>query len=435
MTQLEGEVFCEYDMELADLSTNQASPIEASVRFFLTAPLFGILAGFLILFSDTVTLMSRFSVDSIIVTHALAIGFIGFVMLGAMIQILPTLAGAKLPKVQTVSKYSHILLVIGTLAMLSGLSLDSSPLVIVAFIGLGVGFLSMLMSIAIALFDIENFTATLKGISISVVFGFFIVFMGLFLLYSYISKDISTAHIIVANIHSVWAIFGFCGILIIGVAFHVLPMFYVAPKFKPFCKKRVIWLISIGLVIWLFLSTFHEEYSLFGKSWIALFFWAFATAVWLKLGRRKRPMSDVTVWYWRAASIYLTLGAFLWIFDEYFKHEYIVMVGILIGGFILSIVIGMLYKIVPFLVWTNLNAKGYTNTLAINEMINKNVAKVQFLFLMVSFIGFIFAFYMPHLLALSAVSFIISMVLLEYNVISPVMIYIKTLKSKPVVKE
>ena len=33
-------------MELAGLSTDQAPPIAAPVRFFLTAPLFGILAGF-----------------------------------------------------------------------------------------------------------------------------------------------------------------------------------------------------------------------------------------------------------------------------------------------------------------------------------------------------------------------------------------------------
>jgi len=418
-------------MELAGLSTDQAPPIEAPLRFFLTAPLFGILAGFLIFFSDVATLMSRFSVDSIVVAHALTIGFIGFIMLGAMTQMLPVLAGAKLPKVQAVSKYAYILLVIGTSAMLSGLSLENSTLTIVAFIGLGLGFLSMLVSIAISLIGVENFTATVKGISTSVVFGFFIVLMGLYLLYSYITKDISSAHVIVANIHSVWAIFGFCGALIIGVAFQVLPMFYVSPKFKSFCKRRVIWLISTGLVIWLFLSIYYEEYSLFAKFWVALFFLAFATTVWKKLSQRKRPISDVTVWYWRAGSIYLALGAFLWIFDEYFKHEYIVMVGILIGGFILSIVIGMLYKIVPFLIWFHLNAKGYMSIPTINEMINKNVARVQFVLLMASLIGFIFAFYMPYFLELSAVSFIISMVLLQYNVVSPVIIYIKTMKTKP----
>lgn len=419
-------------MDINEVSIDQVPPISAPVRFFLTAPLFGILAGFLILFSDTSTLKSRYAIDSIVITHSMAIGFFGFIMLGAMIQMLPVLTGVKIAKVDSVSRYSHALLSIGTIAMLIGIYVDSSLFNIIAFFSLGSGFLIMLISIALSLRGVTNITATVRGIVTSLGFAFAIVVMGLFLLYSYITNDITTAHMTIANIHSVWAIFGFCGILIIGVAFQVLPMFYVAPKFKPFCKKRVIWLIYTGLLAWMFLSIFYEEYALYAKLWIATFFWAFATAIWVKMNARRRPVSDVTVWYWRNASVFLTLGAFLWIFDEYFKHEYIVMVGILIGGgFILSIMIGMLYKIVPSLVWIHLNAKGYINIPAVNEMIDIKLAKLQFVFLVLALIGFLYAFYFSRLLQPSAISFIISMILLEYNIILPILIYKKKLKTKP----
>jgi hypothetical protein len=176
----------------------------------------------------------------------------------------------------------------------------------------------------------------------------------------------------------------------------------------------------------------YEEYTLYAKLWIATFFWAFATTVWLKFNKRKRPVSDVTVWYWRAASIFLTLGAFLWIFDEFFKHEYIVMVSILIGGgFTLSIMIGMLYKVVPFLVWFHLNGMGYMKIPTIKEMIDKDLARIQFVLLILSIIGFIFALYMPKLLVPSASFFIISMLILEYNILAPVLVYKKTIKTKP----
>jgi len=419
-------------LDFNGLSIDQAPPISALSRFFLTAPLFGILAGFLIFFSDSATLMNRYSTDSIVITHAITIGFLAFIMLGAMTQMLPVLAGAKMPKVELVTKYSYMLLMIGSISMLIGLSLSNTVFNIIAFIGLGSGFLMILTATAISLRSVVNFNATVKAIATSVVFAFFVVLMGLYLLYSYIINDITSSHIIVANIHSVWAIFGFAVILIIGVAFQVLPMFYVAPKFKQFCKRRVVWLISIGLVLWLFLSAFYEEYTLIAKFWIAIFIWAFATTVWLKLSRRRRPVSDVTVWYWRSASIFLTLGSFLWIFDEYFKHEYIVMVAILIGGgFILSIMIGMIYKIIPFLVWFHLNAKGYMSIPTMNEMINKNLGKLQFILFIFSLIGFIFAFYIPQLLQISAISFIISMIVLEYNIIAPMLIYRKILKTKP----
>jgi hypothetical protein len=362
----------------------------------------------------------------------MTIGFLSFIMLGAMTQMLPVLAGAKMPNVRFVTKYSYLMLLVGTLSMLLGLSLGNQIFEIIAFVGLGGGFLMILVATALSLKTVSNFNATVKGISVSMAFAFAIVLMGLYLIYGYIVNDITATHLVVANVHSVWAIFGFGVILIIGVAFQVLPMFYVAPKFKKFCKRRVVWLISIGLFLWLFLSFFYEQYAIIAKFWIALFIWAFATTVWLKLSRRRRPVSDVTVWYWRSASVFLTLGSFLWIFDEYFKHEYIVMVAILIGGgFILSIMIGMMYKIIPFLVWFHLNGMGYMSIPTMNEMINKNLSRVQFVLFLLSLIGFIFSFYMGEVLKISALSFIISMIVLEYNMIAPMLIYRKIIKTKP----
>ena len=419
-------------MNFTGLSTDQAPPISAPLRFFLTAPIFGIVAGVLLFFSDVDLLVSRYSVETIVITHIMTIGFFSFVMFGALTQMLPVLAGAKIAKIKFIARHSHELLVLGLVMMILGLYQSSQIYEIVAFVSLGSGFLMMIISILIAIKNVENITATVKGMAVSISFAFIVVLMGLFLLFSYIKGETTQLHYAIANIHSVMAIFGFAGILIIGVAFQVLPMFYVAPKFKSFCKKYVILLISAGLFIWLGLNLFYEEYSLFGKLWIALFYWAFATTVWIKFNRRKRPVSDITVWYWRAASIFLTLGSFLWIFDEFFKHEYIVMVAILIGGgFILSILVGMLYKIVPFLVWFHLNAMGYMSIPTINEMINKKIAKVQFSFLMLSIVGFVFSFYMPYLLEISAVSFVVSMALLEYNILAPVLIYLKTKKTKP----
>ncbi len=419
-------------MELQGLSTDQAPPLSVPIRFFTTAPLFGIIAGFIIFFTDSSILMNRYSVESIVITHLLTIGFLGFIMLGSLTQMLPVLAGAKIPKPQSISMTSYTLLIVGSLSMVFGLLNDNDTLTTIAFLGLGSGFLLILTSIMLGIKTVKHFNATVKGMAISVGFAFSIVVMGMYMLYGYMSNDISSAHFIIANIHSVWAIFGFAGILIISVSFQVLPMFYVAPKFKPFCKNRVVYIISTGLMLWLFFNIYFDEYAFLAKIWLALFFLAFATTVWIKFNKRKRPVSDVTVWYWRSASVFLMLGVFLWITDEYFKHEYIVMVAILIGGgFILSVMIGMLYKIIPFLVWFHLNAMGYMSIPTTVEMIDKKLSKIQFLLFLVSLIGFIFSFYYSEFLKPSALFFIISMIILEYNIIQPIWFYIQKKKTKP----
>ncbi|MBA1433483.1 MAG: hypothetical protein FAF04_07815 [Epsilonproteobacteria bacterium] len=419
-------------MDFNGLSIDQAPPISAPLRFFLTAPLFGIFAGIMLLLSDSASLMSRYSLDAIVVTHLITIGFFGFIMLGSLTQMLPVLASAKIPKVTQMTFVSYLFLLLGLVLMVMGLERSNATALSVASFFLGGGFLVLVLSLFYAVMKVEHLTASIKAMRVSLFFAFVIVLMGVFLLYGYAKGDITQLHVVVANVHSVWAIFGFAGILIIGVAFQVLPMFYVAPRFKQFCKKRIVWIISFGLLMWFVLNSYAPAYALYAKIWIATFFWAFATAVWVKFNKRKRPISDVTVWYWRAASIFLTLGSFLWIFDEFFKYEYIVMVGILIGGgFILSIMLGMLYKIVPFLVWFHLNVMGYMTIPTMNEMINKTAAKVQFVLFILALVGFVFSFYMPEVLVPSSLAFILSMAILEYNIFAPVWIYIQTKKKKP----
>ena len=418
-------------MDLNGLSADQAPEISAPLRFFLTAPLFAILAGVLILFSDTATLWSRYSMDSIVITHAITIGFLGFVMLGALTQMLPVLAGVSIPRVATIAKISHISLVFGTLFMIFGLLNGVKPLIFSASLLLGFGFLIMIVSMLMALRKVINVTASVRAIITSLIFAFIIVVLGMYLLSTYGTENFSSLHMLFANIHSVWAIFGFAGILIIGVSFHILPMFYVAPRFKQFCKKKVVWLITIGLILWLVLNAL-DFYPVLAKVWIANFFWAFVTTVWIKLNKRRRPISDVTVLYWRTATIFMTLGTFSWAINEFYYDEYVSMVSILIGGgFILSIMIGMLYKIVPFLVWFHLNSKGYMNIPTMNEMINKKLAKLQFLLYIFSLAGFMFAYYLPMTLPLFASIFILSMLILQYNIISPVLIYMRVIKTKP----
>jgi len=418
-------------LDLNGLSADQAPPISAPFRFFLTAPLFGILAGMLILLSDASILSSRFTLESIAITHAMTIGFLGFVMLGALSQMLPVLAGVKVTNIAKIAKYSHISLVLGTVFMIIGLLKSSSFFSITSSFLLGAGFLTMIISMLKGLTKVVHITASVRSIVLSLIFAFFIVIMGVYLLYSHGVNEFSSLHVVISNVHSVWAVFGFGGLLIIGVSFHILPMFYVAPRFKQFCKKKVVWLISFGLLLWLALNLYFDSYSYIAKIWIAVFFWAFATTVWKKLNERSRPITDVTIWYWRSSAIFMTLGAFAWVFDDLYEGEYIVVVSILIGGFILSIMSGMLYKIIPFLVWFHLNSTGYMSIPTMSEMINKNLAKTQFVLFVSSLYGFVLSYFIPDLLPIFATTFIASMVILEYNIISPVLIYARIIKTKP----
>ena len=71
------------------LSFNKAPPFAAPLRFFLTAPLFAMTAGLLLLVLGPDMFASRWMPGLLAATHLITVGFMLQVMLGALIQILP----------------------------------------------------------------------------------------------------------------------------------------------------------------------------------------------------------------------------------------------------------------------------------------------------------------------------------------------------------
>ena len=181
-------------MNFNGLSMDQAPPISAPLRFFLTAPLFGVIAGILMLLSDTQTLTNRYSMDAIIITHSITIGIFAFVMFGALTQMLPVLTGTRILKVKFVTTASYFLLVIGLLSMIIGLKFTINSLTTLSYISLGGGFFIMILSIANALRSVQNFTATVKGMAAGLLFAFFVTILGVMMLFEYAWGNVGERH-------------------------------------------------------------------------------------------------------------------------------------------------------------------------------------------------------------------------------------------------
>ena len=84
-------------MRPAGLALERAPPIAVPFRFFLTAPLFLFAAGGGAVWSGPEALTWRGSPAALAATHFVTLGFMTMVMAGAMLQMLPVLAGAPVP--------------------------------------------------------------------------------------------------------------------------------------------------------------------------------------------------------------------------------------------------------------------------------------------------------------------------------------------------
>jgi hypothetical protein len=161
--------------------------------------------------------------------------------------------------------------------------------------------------------------------------------------------------------------------LVIGVSFQVIPMFQATAVYPRALTLGLPPALALLLAAW----------SGAGAPWleplIAVLLALFAGFTLFRLARRKRS-PDVTTWYW-LASLAGLLGCLLaWTLMDSEDARRPLVVGILfIAGFAASAVNGMLYKIVPFLLWYHLGLAGVPRRAVpgVNAWIAERAAKAQ----------------------------------------------------------
>ncbi len=419
-------------MNFTGLSLEQAPPLSAPVRFFVTALFFLMAAAVAMMSMESASVSTRYTTEAIALTHLFTLGVFAFIMLGALQQMLPVLAGVALPHALRIASVSHILLSIGVTALFFGLFFTITWLLVVALGALSLGFILIFGGIIGALIEVKHLNATVRAMGIAVIIGGAVVLMGMQLLGTHIVHNMTQDSYLLATVHSVWGIFGFAGILAVGVSFQILPMFYVTDAFSKYFSTYAIIGICAALLVWLLLNMEAAAYAMAARWSIALFFIVFGWNVLRKLKVRKRQISDVTVWYWQLSAYALMAGVVVWSVDAVIDYELSLLSALLIGGgFILSLMSGMLYKIIPFLVWFHLNAKGYMTIPTMREMIAEPMAEIQFVLHVLTLLLCIpFAFGVDTLQAAGAMLLGSSAILLV-NLLRALHIYRTTLQRAP----
>ena len=126
-------------MNPGGLSLDNIPPIRTPLRFFLAAPVFGVLAGILLIgYPELLT--NRWLPATFAFTHLLTIGVGAMVMLGALFQVLPVVSNRAVPGDQIIAPWVHRGLVAGTLTLAAGFLTSWSWLLGMAAFLLATGF-------------------------------------------------------------------------------------------------------------------------------------------------------------------------------------------------------------------------------------------------------------------------------------------------------
>jgi hypothetical protein len=350
------------------LSFDQAPPIRVPFRFFLSAPLFGVLAALLALWYGPSLLDSRWQASVLGLTHLMTLGFLGMAMVGAMLQMLPVVAGSPVAHPVGVARAVHLLLVPGVLLLVAGFILGEHWLMRLAMLLLGSGFTVFVAAVGRSLWRASAANPTVVGMRVAVAALAVTVTLGLTLASNYGWDWWLIQRIQLTNLHLTWGLLGWVGLLVAGVSFQVVPMFQLTPNYPKPVTRWLTRLLFALLLLWsatlLLPDEDLQELATLAVGLLAAVGFALYALVTLRLQRqRRRKQSDVTLLFWRFAMVCLLLALAMGVAGQLHpglergQADNWLLAFLFIAGFGVSVVNGMLYKIVPFLIWFHLQSR------------------------------------------------------------------------------
>jgi len=344
------------------LSLEQTPPLSVPLIYMLTAPFFAALAA-IIVFAYPESFGERWTPVMLTITHLITLGFITMVMVGALQQLFPVLVGVSLSYPVIFSRIVYAGLTIGVLTLCFGF-FTIQPI----FIGLGasilgISFLALLITLAMAVMKSDASSNVTIGMKLGLISFLLTISLGLYLAAAY-TTSIVDLHRFITTLHMQWAFLGWVGLLVFTVSYQVVPMFQVTPKYP---QKMVTWLAPTIFISLILVTTarfpiyFPIDIGMYAVSifeFVLFCGFTLYAIVTIRLQlQRRRKVADVTLEYWRFGLYCLLLAAFIWATSKMsiIDWQLDLILGVLvIIGFTMSLITGMLYKIIPFLVWLHL---------------------------------------------------------------------------------
>jgi len=350
-------------MNLTGLSLDNIPSIGTPLRFFLVAPAFGIFAG-LLLIGYPELLANRWLPATFAFTHLLTLGVGAMVMLGALFQVLPVVSNSAVPGDRIIAPWVHHGMVWGTLALTVGFLTSSAWLMGLAAVLLASGFGLFVSAFGTGLVRAHpagDTTVTLRLAALSLVATLVLGGMQLSL---HLWPEAGLYLPRQTELHAFVGGFGWVLLLVMGVSFQVIPMFHVAPAFPHWVCRQLTLVIFTANAVVLLAGEPVAAYALPLTLAAAMLYAAVALKV---LMARKRKLVDYTVRFWQLglsqlfAAALLALGL-IFVEGGAWRAPVELLLGLVFAlGFVLSVMLGMLQKIVPFLVYLHLQRMTLTN--------------------------------------------------------------------------
>jgi hypothetical protein len=372
----------------------------------------------------------RGSFPALAAIHLVTLGFMLQAMCGGLLQVAPVAAGANVWKTRAIASIAYLGLNAGVLAFVGGLVLEQMSSLRVAAVVLFGAMTPFALAVLYGLLRTPARGVTVPALRLAVVALAVTVVLGASLAATFAwGLPIPVASLAAA--HAGWAVFGWSLTLVAAVSYLSVPMFQITPAYP---AAFALWLpraIVAASLVWSLAALFPEQTWLRVASGSALLTCgASFAAVTLRLQRkRRRKVADITLLFYRVGMTSMLLAAAIGLTLPLAEGEPRVRLEIVFGvlvlaGFFVSVINGMLYKIVPFISWLHLQ-RSIAVPPTMNQIIPSGPTRGQFRLHMAAVVCLVAAAAWPPLIYPAGALLAASCGWLEWNLIGAVRLHVR----------
>ena len=413
----------------AGLSTKNAPSPSVVLPHYAFGAIALVIASIMIFFGAKDLTIMAFGPKVLAITHLLILGWVTIIIYGALYQLIPVVMEVKLFN-ENLAYISFASMVIGMLMLIYGFW--NTYIAANNFVEIG----GSLVILSVLLFVVNAVGSALKStnrgvenrfIVTSIVWLLLTVLLGITIILNPIFDLIPRTNFELLKIHLGFGLIGWFLMLVIGVSSTLMPMFFIAHKLnKKFLNYAYI-LLNSGLVLFsiaLYLKLPMVITAVFVLLMIVgvLLFVKYNYDAYKKRLRKKLDIGmKLTVFAFPFLFLALIFGL-LSIIDPINKMstQFSLAFGIsLILGFFTSLILGQMYKTLPFIVWLQRyqDKVGKFKIPLPNDIYNEKVADYHYYSFAVAIISLLIGVLSKFeiIIQISAVAFLVTGLLFSFN--------------------
>lgn len=377
-----------------------APPFRIVAKYFTAAIISFVVLNLLLLLNYSSIDGHHFQPKILSINHVATLGWITMIIFGAMFQLVPVVLETKLFS-EKLAEIQFWIYMPGVIGLVYCFWVFDTGIIMTAS--------AILLNLAMSIFSF-NIIATMKSVKkwnvtawylASAIFYLIVTAIaGLLLAINLWTPYIKLDHLQYLNLHAHIAFIGWVSMVIMGVSFKLIPMFTLSHGFALTNGKRALWMINIGLLgistIMHYKDTTFIYYIFIALIVLGIIFFLLQINIIFK--NRIRKKFDIGIRFSSVAYLMFGLTTLLGTFIAFVDYENIINITLVYGymiifGFISMLIVGQMYKIVPFLVWYHKYSSkvGIEKVPMLKDMFNEKSAQVGFYLMITAIFGSLYS--------------------------------------------